>query len=92
VAVRAVLDTFSSEGLSAPGRSPGNLAESLTRLRENPLELATWMPVVMCAVTIRWASEETGRGEIEIVDALAKQLEDTTTRGSDEKAPPLFPT
>jgi len=69
-----VLNTFSAEGLAVPGRAPRRLPEAMAKLRENEVKVATWMPIALASVAIRWASEQTGRDEIEILDELAADL------------------
>ena len=68
-AVRELLGTFqtNSTGIQSPVEMP-----TVTQLTQAPTAMAQYQSLALLAATIRWAAHETGRGEEELLDELAK--------------------
>jgi hypothetical protein len=71
--VRALLETFGSN-VDGPelGRAPGRLLPSIEKLRAGPPDFTIYTMLAFTAATIRWASHETGRDEVEILEELGR--------------------
>jgi hypothetical protein len=68
--VRALLDTFGGgDDGPEPGRAPGRLPSSIQKLQADPR--AVYMMLAFSAATIRWASHETSRDEVEILNEIS---------------------
>ena len=69
--IRDLLDAFNVKG-PVPIISPGRLQDSLERLQDGPRLGTDYLMLAFASVTIRWAAHETGRGEIEILEEVAR--------------------
>lgn len=70
--VRALLDTFGGgEDGPEPGRAPGRLTSSIEKIQAGPPEYSVYMMLAFCAATIRWASHETSRDEVAILNEIS---------------------
>jgi hypothetical protein len=76
-AVRELLLTFRvADSVIGPSNSSGETPSSTVKeLLESPTGSAQYSSLSLLAATIRWASSETGRDELEILEELAKSLD-----------------